>query len=235
MSGVDLEFDRIVDLTRDQGRVTFNDVSAERVCEDGASTLQKAMPALLTLISADMAGGCEWLLQTTAEYAKVRTQFDRPIGFFQAVKHPIVNMMILGDQTRSLVYAAACSYDTDQDDSHKAAHLAKSSASDTAEFCANRATQLHGGIGFTWEHDVQIYHKRVMHSQQLFGDGVWQRETGCSLFLTSRLPSNPPSNVSGPECTVPGIMSAFSRGRSVERGSSSLQHLSLPDRCAAAH
>ena len=180
--GVDLEFDRIVDLTRDQGRVTFNDVPAECVSEDGAGTLQKAMPALLTLISADMSGGCEWLLQTTAEYAKVRTQFDRPIGFFQAVKHPIVNMMILGDQTRSLVYAAACSYDTDPSDSHKAAHLAKSSASDTAEFCANRATQLHGGIGFTWEHDVQIYHKRVMHSQQLFGDGVWQREQAAAYF-----------------------------------------------------
>jgi alkylation response protein AidB-like acyl-CoA dehydrogenase len=180
--GIDLDFDRIVDLTRDQGRVTFNDVSAECVSEDGADTLQKAMPALLTLISADMAGGCEWLLQATAEYAKVRTQFDRPIGFFQAVKHPIVNMMILGDQTRSLVYAAACSYDTDPGTSHKAAHLAKSSASDTAEFCANRATQLHGGIGFTWEHDVQIYHKRVMHSQQLFGDGVWQREKAAAYF-----------------------------------------------------
>jgi alkylation response protein AidB-like acyl-CoA dehydrogenase len=180
--GVDLELDRIVDLTRDQGHVTFNNVAAECVSEDGDSTLQKAMPALLTLISADMAGGCEWLLQATADYAKVRSQFDRPIGFFQAVKHPIVNMMILGDQTRSLVYAAACSYDTEPGDSHKAAHLAKSSASDTAEFCANRATQLHGGIGFTWEHDVQIYHKRVMHSQQLFGDGVWQREQAAAYF-----------------------------------------------------
>ncbi|MDA9680054.1 acyl-CoA/acyl-ACP dehydrogenase [Gammaproteobacteria bacterium] len=180
--GVNLEFDRIVDLTRDQGHVNFNNVAAECVSEDGASTLKKAMPALLTLISSDIAGGCEWLLQTTADYAKVRSQFDRPIGFFQAVKHPIVNMMILGDQTRSLLYAAACSYDTEPDDSHKAAHLAKSSASDTAEFCANRATQLHGGIGFTWEHDVQIYHKRVMHSQQLFGDGVWQRKQAAAYF-----------------------------------------------------
>ena len=97
---------------------------------------------MLTLLSADMAGAAEWQLQATAEYAKVRVQFERPLGFFQAVKHPIVNMMILGDQTRSLVYAAACSYDTDPGASHKAAHLAKSSASDTAEFCANRATQL---------------------------------------------------------------------------------------------
>lgn len=181
-SGIELAFDRIVDLTRDQGRVTFNNVAAECISEDGVATLHKALPALLTLVSADMAAGCEWLLQTTAEYAKVRTQFDRPIGFFQAVKHPIVNMMIATDESRSLVYAAACAYDTEPENAHKAAYLAKSNASDTAEFCANRATQLHGGIGFTWEHDVQIYHKRVMHGQQLFGDGYWQRQKAAELL-----------------------------------------------------
>ncbi|MDG1206574.1 MAG: acyl-CoA/acyl-ACP dehydrogenase, partial [Pseudomonadales bacterium] len=180
--GVRVSHDRIVDLSRDQGRVSFNNVSATCVAEDGVGVLNRAWPALLTLVSADIAGGCEWLLQTTAEYAKVRTQFDRPIGFFQAVKHPIVNMMIAADETRSLTYAAAAAYDSDPDTSHRAAHFAKSNASDTAEFCANRATQLHGGIGFTWEHDVQIYHKRVMHSQQLFGDGYWQRQMAASHF-----------------------------------------------------
>jgi alkylation response protein AidB-like acyl-CoA dehydrogenase len=176
--GVACHTDRIVDLTRDQGRVEFDGAAAECVAPlgEGDGVLHKSLPALLTLISADIAGGCEWLLQTTAEYAKVRVQFDRPIGFFQAVKHPIVNMMIAVDETRSLVYNAACAYDSDPEDAHRCAYLAKSSASDTAEFCANRGTQLHGGIGFTWEVDVQIYHKRQMHSQQLFGDGVWQRQ-----------------------------------------------------------
>ncbi len=180
--GVDLAFDRIVDLTRDQGRVTFNGASAECVADNGAEVITRAMPALLTLTAADIAGGCEWLLQATAEYAKVRSQFDRPIGFFQAVKHPTVNMMIATDEVRSLVYAAACTYDTEPEKAALAAHLAKSSASDTAEFCANRATQLHGGIGFTWEHDVQIYHKRVMHGQQLFGDGIWQRQQAANFL-----------------------------------------------------
>ncbi|MDA1076301.1 MAG: acyl-CoA/acyl-ACP dehydrogenase [Proteobacteria bacterium] len=176
--GVTREFDRIVDLTRDQGRVSFSAAEADCVAPAnlGAQALHKAMPALLTLVAADIAGGCEWLLQTTAEYARIRTQFDRPIGFFQAVKHPIVNMMIATDETRSLVYNAACAYDTDPDDADRCARLAKSSASDTAEFCANRGTQLHGGIGFTWEADVQIYHKRQIHSQYLFGDGVWHRQ-----------------------------------------------------------
>jgi alkylation response protein AidB-like acyl-CoA dehydrogenase len=174
--GLEANYDRIVDLTRDQGHVTFNNVPAQCISEEGEATLEKALPAILTLVAADIAGSCEWLLEATAEYAKIRTQFDRPIGFFQAVKHPVVNMMIKADETRSLAYAAACAYDTEPTTAHRAAHLAKSSASDTAEFCANRATQLHGGIGFTWEHDVQIYHKRLIHSQHLYGDGTWQRE-----------------------------------------------------------
>lgn len=176
-AGVAQAHDRIVDLTRDQGRVTFTDAAADCVAEAnlGALALAASRPALLTLVAADIAGGCEWLLQTTAEYAKIRAQFDRPIGFFQAVKHPIVNMMIAVDETRSLVYNAACAFDTDPDDALRTAYLAKSSASDTAEFCSNRSTQLHGGIGFTWEADVQIYHKRQIHSQHFLGDGVWQR------------------------------------------------------------
>ena len=169
--------DRIVDLTRDQARIQFDGAEAQALTTGGRGLLsfQKALPALLTLTAADIAGAAEWQLQTTAEYAKVRSQFDRPIGFFQAVKHPIVDMMITADETRSLVYQAAAAFDFEPEDAARCAHLAKSSASDTAEFCANRSTQLHGGIGFTWEADVQIYHKRQMHSQFLFGDGIWQR------------------------------------------------------------
>ena len=176
--------DRIVDLTRDQGRVVFENIEANIVAQpgDGEKVLQDALPAILTLLAADVAGAAEWQLQATAEYAKVRTQFERPIGFFQAVKHPIVNMMIQADETRSLVYNAACAYDFEPEDALRCARLAKSSASDTASFCSNRSTQLHGGIGFTWESDVQIYHKRQMHSQFLHGDGSWHREKLAELL-----------------------------------------------------
>ena len=141
--------DRIVDLTRDQARIVLHDAQAEIIAEpgEGERVLAQSLPALLTLLAADMAGSAEWQLQTTAEYAQVRTQFDRPIGFFQAVKHPIVNMMIAADETRSLVYNAACAWDHDPEDALRCALLAKSSASDTASFCSNRSTQLHGGIG----------------------------------------------------------------------------------------
>lgn len=174
---VSVHRDRIVDLTRDQARIEMHDVEAEVIAEPGTgeAAMAAALPALLTLLAADIAGAAEWQLQTTAEYAKTRTQFDRPIGFFQAVKHPIVDMMIATDATRSLVYNAACAFDHDPEDALRCARMAKASASDTALFCSNRSTQMHGGIGVTWEADVQIFHKRQLHSQALFGDAAWQR------------------------------------------------------------
>ena len=182
--GVEAHADRIVDLTRDQGRLELDGALSQRLTSaaDGTTAYDRALPALLTLAAADIAGAAEWMLQTTAEYAKTRVQFDRPIGFFQAVKHPVVDMMISADQTRSLVYAAASAFDHNPADALRLARLAKSSASDTAEFCANRGTQLHGGIGFTWESDVQIYHKRLIHTQHWLGDGVAQRAALAELI-----------------------------------------------------
>ena len=179
-----LESDRIVDLTRDQGRVVLDGAEAAVVAEPGKGeeVLTTAYPALLTLLAADIAGAAEWQVQTTAEYAKTRVQFDRPIGFFQAVKHPIVNMMLMADETRSLTYNAACAYDYEPEDALRCALMAQSNASDTATFCANRSTQLHGGIGFTWEADIQIYHKRQMHSQFLLGDSQWHRQKLAALL-----------------------------------------------------
>ena len=95
--GVGIAPDRIVDLTRDQARVSFADVRVgpDRIAAPpgrGDAALRQATPALLTIVAADMCGAAEWQLATTTEYARVRTQFHRPLGFFQAVKHPLVNM-----------------------------------------------------------------------------------------------------------------------------------------------
>ena len=182
--GLVIEPNTIVDLTRDQARIQFRSVAAEVIVAPGGASnvMERAIPALLTMVAADIAGAAEWQLQTTAEYAKLRIQFERPIGFFQAVKHPIVDMMICADESRSLVYNAACAYDTTPDDADRCARLAKSSASDTASFCSNRSVQLHGGIGFTWEADVQIYFKRQKHNQFLYGDGAWQRQKLAELI-----------------------------------------------------
>src|SRR5690606_29865231 len=126
---------------------------------------RRAVPAMLVIVAADLCGAAEWQLQTTAEYARVRTQFDHPLGFFQAVKHPIVNAMIDIDRARSLVYAAACEIDSGEATAEIAARMAKSAASDAAAFVSGRSVQLHGGIGFTWECDLHIYFKRQMHNQ----------------------------------------------------------------------
>jgi alkylation response protein AidB-like acyl-CoA dehydrogenase len=184
--GVTISPDHIVDLTRDQARVSLDRVkvpasSVVAPAPVGLAALRRAMPAMLTIVAADMAGAAEWQLRTTTEYAKVRHQFDRPLGFFQAVKHPIVNMMIAVDEARSLVYTAACAIDVEPQAAERYARMAKSAASDAAAFCSSRSVQLHGGIGFTWECDVQIYFKRQKHSQMLLGDGVYQREKLAAL------------------------------------------------------
>ena len=178
--GVTIEPDRIVDLTRDQARVSFAAVrvAADRVAAvpgHGAAALRRAMPALLTVVAADMCGAAEWQLETTTEYARVRTQFDHPLGFFQAVKHPLVNMMLAIDQARSLVYNAACAIDSEPEAAERAARMAKASAADMAAFCSGRSLQLHGGIGFTWECDIHLWFKRQLHNQMLFGDAGYQR------------------------------------------------------------
>jgi len=102
-------------------------------------------------------------------------RFDRPIGFFQAVKHPLVDAMILIDRARSILYWASSLIDMGSPDSLRAARMAKSAASDAGAFISDRSVQLHGGIGFTWECDVHIFFKRSMHNQALYGDGACQR------------------------------------------------------------
>ncbi len=185
--GVNVIPDGIVDLTRDQAHVHFSDAAATELAApgSGAEIVDRAMPAILSIVSADMAGAGEWLLQTTAEYAKTRTQFDRPLGFFQAIKHPLVNVMIDIDRAKSLAYAAACAVDEEPENAWQLARMAKAAASDMAAFSANRAVQFHGGIGFTWECFVHIFFKRQMHNQVLYGDATYHRARLADLLMGS--------------------------------------------------
>ena len=178
--GVTVTPDRIVDLTRDQATVAFDGVKVDAAGVaaaegKGAAAVEAALPTLLTLLAADACGAAEWQLQTTAEYAKSRVQFEHPIGFFQAVKHPLVNVMIAIDRAKSLTYAAACAIDEDPSAALRLAHMAKAAASDAGAFASDRSVQLHGGIGFTWECDVHLWFKRQKHTEQLFGNATYQR------------------------------------------------------------
>ncbi len=184
--GLAIEQDHIHDLTRDQATLRFDgvEVAATAVLsEAGTATVERAWPALLVLASADLVGTGEWQLQTTTQYAKDRKQFDRPIGFFQAVKHPLSNALVMIDRARSLFFDAACCFDHGAERTEQAARMAKSAASDAGRFMSDRSVQLHGGIGFTWECDVHIYFKRSMHTQALYGDGVDQRRRLAELMI----------------------------------------------------
>jgi alkylation response protein AidB-like acyl-CoA dehydrogenase len=186
--GVTIIPDAIVDLTRDQAHVSFDGVTvgaAQTAAEPGRgdTALTAANPALLTMVAADMCGAGEWQLQTTAAYARERVQFEHPIGFFQAVKHPIVNMMILIDNARSLVYAAACAIDHEPSEAARYAHMAKAAACAMAAFCSGRSVQYHGGMGFTWECYVHLYVKRQVHNQILYGDAAHHRARLAEMLI----------------------------------------------------
>ncbi|MCW5828641.1 MAG: acyl-CoA/acyl-ACP dehydrogenase [Deltaproteobacteria bacterium] len=187
-AGIKIKADRIVDLTREQGTINFSNVRVPGNAVvagpgKGLAVLQRALPSIWTAVAADSAGAAEWQLKTTVEYAKVREQFGRPIGFFQAVKHPIVNMMCEIDQVRSLVYNAACAIDHEPENAEKYARMAKAAAAECGWFCSGRSVQFHGGIGFTWECDVHIYFKRQQMNQFLFGDGRHHRRHLADILI----------------------------------------------------
>ena len=183
--GVLINPDGIIDLTRDQAHIQFDNVTATEVapCGSGDAALVQALPAILCITAADMVGGGEWLLQTTTEYASTRVQFDRPLGFFQAVKHPLVTVMIDIDQAKSLTYNAACAYEEEPENAERCARMAKAAASEMAIFSASRAVQFHGGIGFTWECYVHLFFKRQMHNQVLYGDAKYQRAKLADMLM----------------------------------------------------
>ena len=110
------------------------------------------------------------------EYTKVRTQFNRPIASFQALKHTAADMASDIEPARSLVWYAAHAFDTLPREASRAASLAKARLSDVYSRTTNRAVQMHGGIGFTWEHDMHFWFKRAKWNEFAFGDIAFHRE-----------------------------------------------------------
>jgi 3-oxochol-4-en-24-oyl-CoA dehydrogenase len=130
----------------------------------------------LTLVAAESAGIARWCLHTASEYAKVRVQFGRPIGQFQAVKHALADMLVAVEQTAAVAWDAAAAWSEDDDvdesrDRHLSARITGAVALGAAAHCAKECIQLLGGIGFTWEHDAHLYLKRAMANLQLVAGG----------------------------------------------------------------
>lgn len=180
-SGVRVERLVMMDETRRCARVTFDRASAAREAilgEPGQSgvALERALQLAQIALGAEQTGGAEGALEMAVNYTKERVQFGRAIGSFQAVKHRLADMMVLVEAAKSAVYYGAATADEQGEDLPEAAALVKAYCSDAFFNCAGNAIQLHGGIGFTWEHDAHLYFKRARSSSTLFGDAVYHRE-----------------------------------------------------------
>jgi alkylation response protein AidB-like acyl-CoA dehydrogenase len=164
-----------MDQTRRVGRVDVSTLAGgTRV--GGAELADELLDAGATLYAAELLGGAQRMLEASVDYAKVREQFGRPIGSFQAVKHRCADMLVDVEGMRSAVWYAAWAVDTNAEDRSLAASTAKAWASDAGMRVMNSALQVHGGIGFTWEHDLHLYLKRAQLDSVLFGDAVYHRE-----------------------------------------------------------
>jgi alkylation response protein AidB-like acyl-CoA dehydrogenase len=186
--GLAIAPDTLVDETRRSGLVTFQGVALDagaRLGDAGCGleALERVMQRVWTALAAEMAGGAERALQITVDYAKAREQFGKPIGAFQAVKHPLVNVMVDIEMTRSLVYYAAAAIDHEPENAPRLARMAKALASDTYANAVARAVQLHGGIGFTWECDVHLFFKRAQWSKFAFGDAPYHRRAIAEMAI----------------------------------------------------
>jgi alkylation response protein AidB-like acyl-CoA dehydrogenase len=180
--GVTVTAQTTMDQTRPYAKVELNGAEGEPLADPRAA-IDAAHRAGFIAVAAEALGGAQASLDQTVTYAKERVQFGRPIGSFQAYKHRLADMMIEIEQARSAVYWAACANDEGAEDAELAAHAAKSFAADTFFRCAGDMIQLHGGIGFTWEHDAHLYFKRARALQSMLGNGAWHREQIATAIL----------------------------------------------------
>ena len=167
-----------MDQTRKQSRLEFNNTPAKLVGAEGgaAAGLATTLQVAAAMLAAEQVGGAQRVLDNAVDYAKNRVQFGRPIGSFQAIKHKCANMLLEVESAKSAAYYAAYCAQELNDDLPVAASLAKSYCSDAYFHCAAVNIQIHGGIGFTWEHHAHLYFKRAKSSELFLGDPAYHRE-----------------------------------------------------------
>ena len=183
--GVTTTLLKTMDQTRKLCEVVLQDVAAEGVLGppgQGWKLLERVADRGKVGLCAEMCGGAQKVLEMSVEYAKVREQFGRPIGSFQAIQHKCANMLVEVESSKSATYYAAWAVANDVPEASLAAAMAKAYCSDAYRHTAGEGIQIHGGIGFTWEHDMHIYFKRAKSSEVTFGDATWNREIVAQLI-----------------------------------------------------
>jgi alkylation response protein AidB-like acyl-CoA dehydrogenase len=167
-----------MDQTRKQAKLEFDGTPAKLVGTEGAgwTTLDRVLDLAAVALAAEQVGGAQKVLEMAVEYAKVRVQFGRPIGSFQAIKHKCADMLLEVESAKSAAYYAGWCASELNDELPSVACLAKAYCSEAYFHATAENIQIHGGIGFTWEHPAHLYFKRAKSSELLFGDATYHRE-----------------------------------------------------------
>lgn len=185
--GLEVKLLPTMDQTRKLCEVTLRDVRVPGAAllgprDGGWSPLSRVIDRATVALCAEMCGGAQRVLDMTVDYAKVRVAFGRPIGSYQGVKHKAADMLVDVENAKSLTYYAAWAVDENVPEAPLAASMAKAYCSDAFRKAAGTGIQLHGGIGFTWEHDLHLYFKRAKSSEFTFGDATYHRERVAQLI-----------------------------------------------------
>lgn len=144
--------------------------------------IQRILDKATAALCAEMVGGAQKVLEMCTEYAKIRTTFGKPIGSYQAIKHKLADMLVDVENAKSITYYAAWAVDEGVPEAPLAASMAKAYCSDAYRRVTGNGIQIHGGIGFTWEHDMHLYFKRAKGSEFTFGDPTYHRERVAQLI-----------------------------------------------------
>ena len=173
--GVQIQPVKALDPTRKLSRVEFKNAQSKKVGELNPEVLDTLWDSICTALAHEMIGGAQHLLESTVEYTKVRHQFGRPIGSFQALKHRCADLLMEVELARAVTHHAARCLGSGNGEPY-AASMAKAMASDAYMSAARTAIQLRGGIGFTWEDDTHLWFKRAKSSEVFMGTPHLHRE-----------------------------------------------------------
>jgi alkylation response protein AidB-like acyl-CoA dehydrogenase len=177
-----------LDASRPLARMTLDGVrvDADRVLgQPGAATaaaIRRAVDVAVAALAVETVGAAQAIFDVTLDYAKQREQFGVPIGSFQAIKHKFADMLVALERARATSYFAALTIAEDDERRSLAASMAKAAAGDCAALLAKEGIQIHGGIGYTWEHDMHLYVRRVKSNAQLLGNAVQHRARVADLI-----------------------------------------------------
>jgi alkylation response protein AidB-like acyl-CoA dehydrogenase len=186
-TGLEVKLLPTMDQTRKLCEITLRDVRVPGDAllgtrDGGWKPLMRVVERATVALCAEMCGGAQRVLEMTTEYAKIRVAFGKPIGSYQGVKHRAADMLVDVENAKSLTYYAAWAVDENATEAPLAASMAKAYTSDAYRKVSGAGIQLHGGIGFTWEHDLHLYFKRAKASEFTFGDATFHRERVAQLI-----------------------------------------------------